>query len=273
MNKRDLLPLLDQLGIRPSRQLGQNFLIDTNIIDLILRISAPASGSRVLEVGPGMGVLTRSLLQQGVTLTAVEFDRRLADYLRQTFADNTAFQLIEKDACRVDYDDLMGDGQWECIANTPYAISSPLIGAMLDADNRPTKMTLLLQREMAERIAAAHGNKTYGALSARVQSVYVAKVERIVAPTVFWPQPEVDSAILSLSLRQDAAEGDNFRRLKAVLRTAFAQRRKKLLPRLRKAFDAAVISTVAEQLELSDDLRAEHVSVDQYRALAEALSR
>jgi 16S rRNA (adenine1518-N6/adenine1519-N6)-dimethyltransferase len=272
MKKSDLLPILEQLGIRPSRQLGQNFLIDTNITDLMLRIAAPATTARVVEVGPGTGVLTRALLDHGVDLTAVEFDRRLADYLRQTFADNPAFRLIERDACRICYDELMGDRKWECIANTPYSISSPLIGNMLDAANRPVRMTLLLQREMAERIAATHGNKTYGALSVRAQSVYHAKVERIISPTVFWPQPDVESAILSLALRDDALAGDGYRRLKAVVAAAFAQRRKKLLPRLQKTYQDAPIAATAAQLGLTDDARAEHVSVEQYRLLAAVLN-
>ena len=228
MNRKELISALAELGMRPGRGLGQNFLTDGNLLDAIARINAPAPGEAILEVGPGFGALTGRLLAAGAQVTAVEFDHRLADYLRRHLAcDN--LRLIEADACKVDYAQLFPQGGFRAIANLPYSISSVFIARMLELENPPERMFFMLQREMGERLAALPGTKAYGALSVRVQFDYAVRIERIVPPEVFYPPPEVDSALVEFRRHRDFALDPARRsKLRGIVNTAFAQRRKQL---------------------------------------------
>ena len=196
MNKQQLTAALESIGMRPGRGLGQNFLLDGNLLDYIVRLSAPGKGERILEVGPGFGALTSRLLKAGAEVYAVEFDHRIAEYLR-THIEKGNFHLTEADACRVDYVELLENRPFRAIANLPYSISTIFIARMLDLPNPPESMFFMLQREMGERLSAVPGTKNYGALSVRTQLRYDVKLEKIVPPEVFFPPPEVDSAIVS----------------------------------------------------------------------------
>ena len=229
MNKKELTVALAELGMRPGRGLGQNFLIDGNLLDAIARASAPEPGEEILEVGPGFGALTKRLLAAGARVTAIEYDHRLAEYLRRHFADEN-LRLIEADACKADYRTLFPEGRrFRAIANLPYSISSVFIARMLELEEPPERMFFMLQREMGERLAAVPGTKEYGSLSVRVQFDYHVRIERIVPPEVFYPPPEVDSALVEFRRHRDFSL-DPVRRskLRGIVNTAFAQRRKQL---------------------------------------------
>ena len=230
MNKQELITTLESLGMRPGRGLGQNFLLDSNLLDWIVRKSGAAAGEKVLEVGPGFGALTERLINTGVELTAIEFDHRIAGYLRNKFAQYPNFKLIEADACKVIYRDIFPEGvKFRAIANLPYAISSVFIARMLECLNPPQSMFFMLQKEMGERLAATPGTKAYGALSVRTQLFYEVTVEKIVPPQVFCPPPEVDSALVSFRLRKNPlCDMDTADIVSWLVKMLFNQRRKQM---------------------------------------------
>lgn len=274
MNKKELIAELEKLGMRPGRGLGQNFLLDGNLLDWIVRASGVAPGENILEVGPGFGALTGRLVASGVQLTAVEFDHRLAEYNREKFASCENFRLIEADACRVDYDKLFPEGTpFRCVANLPYAISSVFIARLLECKNQPRSMFFMLQKEMGERLAARSGTKAYGALSVRTQLDYDVRIEKIVPPEVFCPPPEVDSALVSFTLKEDkicrSPEEKKF--FSRVVRTAFNQRRKQLGKVLGQMFGKTETAAVFSKLDIPLEVRPDKLEVADFIAIARAL--
>ncbi|MBQ8754732.1 MAG: ribosomal RNA small subunit methyltransferase A [Lentisphaeria bacterium] len=272
MNKQQLLAALESIGMRPGRGLGQNFLLDGNLLDYIVRLGAPQPGEIVLEVGPGFGALTRKLIASGAEVYAVEFDHRIAEYLRKNLnAPN--FHLTENDACRVNYLELLPqDKPFRAIANLPYSISTIFIARMLELPNPPASMFFMLQREMGERLAAGPGNKNYGALSARTQLKYDVKLEKIVPPEVFCPPPEVDSAIVSFR-RHDryAAETEMCRLFPGVVKTAFAQRRKQMGKVLGSNYGKEKVLAAMEKCGISPEVRPDRLTVEDFARLTRAI--
>ncbi|MCK5803023.1 MAG: ribosomal RNA small subunit methyltransferase A [Lentisphaeria bacterium] len=268
MTKTELLVILDEIGVRPSRRMGQNFLVDTNMLDALVRAAAPAAGEHVLEVGPGTGVLTRRLLEAGCRVTAVELDHRLASYLRRDLEGAPGFRLIEEDACKVDYETLMGDAPYRCIANLPYACGTVFLAGMLTLANSPLDFHVLLQKEMAERIVAPSGTKTYGVFTVRVGLRYRAEIVRVVPAGVFYPPPDVASAFVRMVRHGRIDEG--VCATAAELATlAFGQRRKKALPLMARRFEATRLQAAFDELGILPGARAETIAVSQYTALAE----
>ena len=149
MNKAQLTAALDSIGMRPGRGLGQNFLLDSNLLDAIVRLAAPQPGEVILEVGPGFGALTEKLLKTGAKVYSIEFDHRIADYLRKNLHHEN-FTLIEDDACRANLQAILPEGvPFRSIANLPYSISSIFLARLLELPQLPESMTFMLQREMA----------------------------------------------------------------------------------------------------------------------------
>ncbi len=268
LHKQELMDLLRELGVRPSRRLGQNFLLDPNMMDALVRGAAPESGERVLEIGPGPGLLTRRLLETGVQVTAVEVDHRFASWLRAEFADASAVALIEADACKLDYDRLFRGRPFRCIANLPYSIASPLLAKFALLEHPPHAVHVLVQRETAERIAGSPGTRAYGALSVRVQCVYAPRLLRRVPPQVFWPMPRVDSAFLELRLRPAPPDVRVRRAVSEMARVAFGRRRRKAFSLLRERYGEGRIERAFLDLGLPLDARAENLPVAAYLALA-----
>ncbi|MFA4943537.1 MAG: 16S rRNA (adenine(1518)-N(6)/adenine(1519)-N(6))-dimethyltransferase RsmA [Lentisphaeria bacterium] len=273
MTRGELLDILRRLGVNPSRRLGQNFLADPNLLDWMLRTAAPQAGERVLEVGPGSGVLTRKLLAAGVELTAVELDHRLAAHLRATLGAAPNFRLVEGDACRQDYGALMGeDTPWRCIANLPYAVSSVLLAGFLDLRNPPRELYILLQLEMAQRLRAGPGTKDYGALTVQVQLDYAVEILRRVPPGVFFPPPEVDSAYVRLARPGERLPGGVRTLARELARLGFSQRRKQFRKLLASRFPTERLDAAFAALGLGAAVRAEALPVATFVRLAEALA-
>ncbi len=271
MNKKELIAILDELGMRPGRGLGQNFLIDGNLLDAIARINAPAPGEEILEVGPGFGALTSRLLASGAHVTAIEFDRRLAEYLRRHLACEN-LRLVEADACKVDYARLFPEGNFRAIANLPYSISSVFIARMLELENPPERMFFMLQREMGERLAASTGTKAYGALSVRVQFDYEVRIERIVPAEVFYPPPEVDSALVEfLRRREFSLTKPQREKLRGIVNTAFSQRRKQLGKVLGGVYGRAEAAAALSAAGIAPEIRPDKLSCADYLRLAQGL--
>ncbi len=272
MNKTELGQVLEKFGMRPGKMLGQNFLVDSNLLDFIVRSANVQPGEVILEAGPGFGALSQPLLNAGAQLYSIEFDRRICDYLRKEItADN--FHLIEGDACRVNIgESLPKDEKFRAVANLPYSISSIFVARLLELENVPNQMIFMLQKEMAERLAAAFDCKDYGALSVRTQYLYDVKIIRVVPPTVFYPQPKVESAVVQFDLKKDVDMDMRFRkRLSSVTKTAFLQRRKQMCKVLSGNFDRTRVESAFEKLGIRAEVRPAALTVEDFVKLTREL--
>lgn len=217
--------LLAKLGHSPRRFLGQNFLVDGNIVRKSLELGEVASGDRVVEIGPGLGTLTRSLLEAGAEVWAIEKDPTLYRFLREELT-TPQLHLTEGDAVEQPRAALPEDGHaYKVVANLPYAISTPWMDGVLSGP-LPTRMVLMLQLEAADRYVADAGTKTFGAISIFLQSAFEVAPGHRVAAGCFYPKPDVDSYLLHLVRR---AEPFVFKPVaKTLIRACFQQRRKQL---------------------------------------------
>jgi 16S rRNA (adenine1518-N6/adenine1519-N6)-dimethyltransferase len=270
-------------SIVARKSLGQNFLADGDVLQAIVDAAAPASGRRVLEIGPGLGVLTGALLSAGASVTAVEIDRSLAAHLRRRFAKDMgaagspgigaagSLSLVEADVLDTPVEDLV-DEPYDLVANLPYHITSPVLHHVLGSSRRPELFVLMLQREVAQRIAAPPGSMSY--LSVFVQYHADVRIVRTVPAAAFEPAPDVESAVLAGRTHRRRLEEDAEDDLWRLVQAGFRERRKMLhnvLPRQlptvgRERFVAALAAT-----SISPDRRPQTLSVDEWLALAAAL--
>jgi 16S rRNA (adenine1518-N6/adenine1519-N6)-dimethyltransferase len=232
--------LLERLGHRPRRQLGQNFLVDGNIVRKSLDLAQVTVGDRVVEIGPGLGTLTAALLERGAEVFAVERDPTLLAHLRDTLEKSSGgrLHLLEGDAVEHPLGPLRVTEArpFKIVANLPYAISSPWMEAVL-AGPLPTRMVLMLQLEAAQRYAAEPGSKSFGAISVFLQAACrVARGHRV-ARGCFHPVPDVDSTLLHLEQREAPYQFSNSGR--ALIRGLFQHRRKQVAPLVRRLAPAA----------------------------------
>jgi 16S rRNA (adenine1518-N6/adenine1519-N6)-dimethyltransferase len=219
--------LLARLGLRPSRRLGQNFLVDGNIVRKSLALADVAPADVVIEVGPGLGTLTSALLEAGAEVWAIERDRMLHDHLTATLAAQfpDRFHLREGDAVEHPLAGYDGGRPCKVVANLPYAIATPWLDAVLSGP-LPIRLVLMLQQEAAERYAAGPGSKSFGAISIFLQAAYAAAPGHKVAAACFHPQPEIESRLIQLVLRPAPLVFSPAARL--LIRSCFQQRRKQI---------------------------------------------
>jgi 16S rRNA (adenine1518-N6/adenine1519-N6)-dimethyltransferase len=258
--------LLADLDFRPSRLAGQNFLIDRNILEITLDAAGAANGDFVLEVGPGIGVLTQGLLDRGARVHAVELDRMLAGYLRRRFASREGLTIEQADIVKVDLAERLSRGINKVVANLPYSVGSRFLVDLTAADPGLSCIVVMLQQEVARRILAEPGTKAYGLLGAWIRMTHAARLVKTVQPTCFYPRPRVTSALLRLQRLNPPPvpleDPDHGLRL---LHQAFSQRRKQLGTILAS-------SPVLEELGIDPRTRPEQVPPLQWAALSNALS-
>ena len=212
--------------LRPRKSLSQNFLTDPVVLDAIVEAAELEAGDNVVEIGPGLGVLTRRLLAAGASVLAVEVDPRLAEYLRRELYGVDRFELIEADALSLHPREMFPGEPFKVVANIPYHITSPLLHAFLEGDRPPETTVLLVQLEVAERVAAPPGRTSY--LSVFAQNVADVEIVARVPAEAFEPAPAVDSAVLRLR-RRDApvvAVGPLREPFYRIVQAGFRQRRK-----------------------------------------------
>ncbi len=275
MNKPDLPPIRDVIqrhGLAASKALGQNFLLDEQLLARIAALPGDLSGQQVLEVGPGPGGLTRALLRAGATVTAIEMDRRCLPALAELGeAFPGQLTVIEGDALKLDHAELMGGAPFHVLSNLPYNVGTALFVRWLGGESWPPlwqSLTLMFQREVADRIVAAAGDDAYGRLAVLAQWRAEARLAMKVHRSAFTPPPKVMSAIVHVTPAA-MPEGVSARTLERLTEAAFGQRRKMLRQSL-KGVPGALEALAA--LGIDETRRAEMVSVAEFVALAKALT-
>lgn len=270
-----LPPLRDEIaaeGLSAEKSLGQNFLLDLNLLDRIVRSIPLSPGDMVYEVGPGPGGLTRALLKAGARVVAVERDRRAIPILsRLAEATDGRLTIVEGDAMTADPRALAGEGA-HIAANLPYNIGTALLTGWLSEDPWPSwwrSATLMFQREVAERIVAAPGTPAYGRLAILAQWRSEARIVTQLPARAFTPPPKVDSAVVQLVPRPDAADIPPAL-LSRITQAAFGQRRKMLRQSLKSVTGAL---EALESLGIDPSRRAETLGVDQFISVARALRK
>ncbi len=281
-------------GFRPSRTLGQNFLIDRNTIDAIVAAANVGKDERMLEVGPGMGALTRALLEAGAKVTAIEKDEALAALLRESCANYPDFTLYSADMLDISLDALLSvgdvhvaDGQKrvegnpyfsKLISNLPYSVGTRILLEVCRHPLAPATCLVMVQKEVADRLAAAPSTPDRGQAGVWIQQRYDVENVRTVKPTCFWPQPEISSTVVRLVRHDRLPLNDAQRRVfEAVTKLAFMHRRKQMASIFRNAgpVGGMTIGDPAAWLAscgLAPSVRPEQISNEQWRQLACALA-
>ncbi len=254
--------LLERHALTPDKGYGQNFLVDRAALRAILAAAGPLAGATVLEVGPGLGVLTRELAAASARVVAVELDARLLPVLRETLAGLTNVELVQGDALEVDLAGLPAGSL--LVANLPYNVATPLLLRAL-ASGRFERLVVLVQREVADRLGAAPATPAYGALSLVVRHYGVARSVRRVPPGAFFPPPKVTSSIVRIDVEQrDPPPAGLFE----LVHAGFAHRRKTLLKNLTLAgYDRSEAAAAIASVELDPRVRAEALDLDTFARL------
>jgi 16S rRNA (adenine1518-N6/adenine1519-N6)-dimethyltransferase len=250
-------------GIRPNRELGQNFLIDSNLLDVVSRAAEVGPEDVVLEVGGGLGVLSEHLAERARHVHVVELDRRLEDALRDATDPHPNVSLHFADAVKLDLGAL-APGPTKVVANLPYGVAATMILRTIEALPGVTTWVAMVQKEVGERLAAAPGSDAYGIPSVLAQLACDVKVIRPVSRNVFFPVPNVDSVLVRLLRTGDAPEPG----LRALVQQGFAHRRKALARSVAlKGGDRAAVRAALEAMGLPADARAETLAPEQWRDL------
>jgi 16S rRNA (adenine1518-N6/adenine1519-N6)-dimethyltransferase len=268
ITRRQAVELLDRHGLRPSRALGQNFVVDPNTVRRIARVAAIAPGDAVVEVGAGLGSLTLALVEAGADLTSVELDRHLLPVLAEVLDGvEPRPRVVHADALTLDWAELLaGQDRWQLVANLPYNVATPLVLDVLDGVDAIDRMLVMVQKEAGERLAAAPGTSAYGIPSVKVAYWASAEIVGRVGPSVFLPRPNVESVLVRIVRRPQPATSADPDRLFALVRAGFGQRRKMLRRSLADLVDAADFV----RAEIAPESRAEQLDVSQWGRLAGA---
>ncbi len=266
---------LKAAGLRARHALSQNFLADADVLEAILEAAGPLPGDRVLEIGPGLGLLTGGLLRAGAQVTAVELDRGLAAFLRDQFApalEDAQLTLVEGDALDQDLTQLL-EPPYDVVANLPYHITSPILHALLGEPPRPGRLVLMVQREVAERIAAPPGKMSY--LSVFVQYHAKVRIAFRVPPDAFEPEPAVDSAVIVVEPfdADDRLSPEDEDSLWRLVQAAFRERRKMIHNVLSRQLpvDGTRVTAALAATGIDPDRRPQTLAVGEWLALREAL--
>jgi 16S rRNA (adenine1518-N6/adenine1519-N6)-dimethyltransferase len=272
---RVLKELMAQYGVAPLKKLGQNFLVDGNIADKIAMAAAP-EGACVLEIGPGFGALTSRLLARGGEVAAYEIDAGLSRALGAIFEGEPRFHLFHQDFLKADINEeigaLFGSRDVYVTANLPYYITSPCIMALLTAKLNIRRITVMVQREVADRLCAAPGSKDYGVLT--VAAGFFSTPQRLfsVSPSCFYPKPEVESAVVQLQvIPHKEVDFDDYMR---AVRALFAMRRKTVKSNLRTAgLKPEQADGVLKAAGIEENARAETLGVNDFIAISRELKK
>ena len=274
--------ILEKYGFSFKKSLGQNFLIDTNILRNIVEFAGVTKETGAIEIGPGIGALTEQVAKRAGKVVAFEIDQRLLPILDETLAPYDNVQVIHQDILKADVKSVLerefaGFNELKVVANLPYYVTTPIIMKLLTEQLPLTSITVMLQKEVADRMAAKPGTKDYGSLSIAVQYYTIAETVMIVPKTVFVPQPNVDSAVIRLTVREKppvAVKDETF--FFEVVRASFAQRRKTILNNLTSGLPSgkekkAEIEQALAESNIDPRRRGETLSIEEFGLLSDKL--
>jgi len=267
---------LAEYGLTPRKRWGQHFLVDQNILNKVVRAAELEKGDVILEIGPGMGEMTLALARQVNKVIAVEIDRELVKILREKTADFSNIIVIEGDILKISFEELYRQGhqQLKVVANLPYQISTPLLFGFIESRDLFSTLTLMLQREVAERMIASPGGKDYGPLSIFTQSVSDLSIQFYIKPSAFFPPPKVESAVIHMVWKErPLVRGEEEGWFKKVVKGCFGYRRKRLINALRHA-DLLLPEDLEKRIEkigIDSQRRPETLTIQEFARLADAL--
>jgi 16S rRNA (adenine1518-N6/adenine1519-N6)-dimethyltransferase len=260
----------------PIKRWGQNFLKDKNIVHKIIQTAQLNENDSVLEIGPGKGILTEALAEKAQRITAVEIDRELAALLTERFKNSKNVTIIQGDFLKTDIPNLHLNPGTKVIANIPYYITTPIIMKLLEMRQYICMIVVMVQKEVAQRIAAHSGNKNYGVLSLAVQYFADVTLAGDISGKVFYPEPKVSSSILKIDvLEKPRIKVKDEELLFKVIKGAFGQRRKTLLNSLSHnlGLDKRVLLEVLGKVNIDPSVRGETLTLDQFGKLSDAIKK
>ena len=274
----ELLALLRRYSVRPRKRLGQNFLVDAHVLANIVSAAQLSSQDQVLEIGAGVGTVTRALARTAKRVTTIELDQHLEPILHETLDEFSNVELVIADVLLLSLPELLTGDPWKIVANLPYYVTTPILTRLLELNQYISLIVIMVQREVADRLRAAPGGKAYGSLSILVQ--WRCEIEHInqVSRNCFLPAPQVDSSLLRLRMRTSPPvavqdEAHFFR----VVHAAFGQRRKTLLNALTGVAELdigkAQVTASLQAAGIDPRRRGESLSLAEFAALSDALQR
>lgn len=279
-NPTETKAVLDMFGFSFAKKYGQNFLIDGNIVSNIVKNAGITKEDTVLEIGPGIGTMTQVLCEQAKNVIAVEIDNRLIDVLTFTLRDYDNVTVINSDILKCNIEELCkqysSNGRLKVVANLPYYITTPIIMELLEKNNNSVieSITVMIQKEVAERLGAEPGNKDYGAITLSINYYSDANIVMTVPASCFMPRPNVDSAVIRMDIydKPPVATKDEVKMFK-VIKAAFSQRRKTLVNSVSSSTDIAkeTILKSLNEMGLSESVRGETLSLEQFAELSDRI--
>jgi len=273
--------IIEQNEFYFKKNFGQNFLIDSNILQNIVEYADITEEDCVLEIGPGIGSLTQVLAERAKKVIAVEIDKHLIPILQQTVGEYQNIEIRNQDILKTDIDEIIqneNDGKdIKIVANLPYYITTPIIMDLLENHRKVESITVMVQKEVAERMQAQFGSKDYGALSIAVQYYCEAKINMIVPPSCFMPKPKVSSAVITLKLQKEPIlKGIDEKLFFHIVKCAFGQRRKTLLNSLynqsKLGLSKEMLTEAIQSVGLDERVRGEILSIQQFGELTKQIS-
>ena len=282
MNRRLYSPsyireILDKYGFEFSKALGQNFLIDGNILKNISKAGEITKEDLILEIGPGIGTLTEELALNAKKVVAVELDKNLLPILGETLKAYDNIEVVHGDILKLDLKELIDNklegGPIKVVANLPYYITTPIIGKLLEEDFNIHSIIIMVQKEVADRIVATPNSKEYGALSLFINFYSHPQIILKVPKTVFMPQPRVDSAVVKLNIKDELPDVDRDLFFK-VVKSAFNKRRKTLLNSLSSGelgLEKEIIKNVLKEADIPFNIRAENLNIEDFIKISKTL--
>ncbi|MDO1604623.1 16S rRNA (adenine(1518)-N(6)/adenine(1519)-N(6))-dimethyltransferase RsmA [Lactobacillus sp. YT155] len=275
--------IIKKFKLRAKKQLGQNFLTSETAIDQICDAAELTDTDTVIEIGPGIGALTEKLAQRAKMVYAFEIDESLLPVLADTLMDYQNVEIINQDILKVDLKEFINEkqitGAVKVVANLPYYITTPILLQLLDEEIVFDNLVLMMQKEVAERVTATPGHREYGSLSIGVQSRMDAKISIIIGKKAFFPQPKIDSAVVSLTkMTTNKYQIENFKEFNKFVRSCFAQKRKSLWNNLLNMLgrtDAVKerVRGVLAQLDIPENTRAEQLPIEKFKEMFDLLGK